>query len=318
MTPATAVTPTYSLVVPVYGNEATIEPLVSTVRALADRLPAPLELVVVVDGSPDRSHELLRKELATTGLTAQLLAHSRNFGSFAAVRTGLAAARGEYIAVMAADLQEPVELVEQFFAALAADQADVTVGVRRSRDDPSLVSLSSRVSWGFYRRLIQREMPAGGIDVFGCTAAVRDQLVELKERNSSLVGLLLWVGYRRLEIPYDRVARADGGRSGWTLAKRIKYLADGSFAFSSLPLRLFSIAGALGIVGGLAAAVVVFGFWAAGTIDVPGYTPLILSVLLLHSLTLFGLGVIGSYLWRTFENTKQRPNAIVAEREVFE
>lgn len=316
MTAAEAPAVEFSLVVPVYGNEGTIARVVAVVRELASTLPGRLELVVVVDGSLDRSEELVRAELAAGGLDAQLLTHSRNFGSFAAIRSGLAVARGRWLAVMAADLQEPVELVQAFFAALAEDRADVTVGVRRSRQDPALVSLSSRASWGFYRRLIQKEMPPGGIDVFGCTAAVRDQLLALPERNSSLVGLLLWIGFRRLEIPYDRVAR-DDGRSGWTFRNRVHYLADSAYAFSSLPLRLLTWMGALGTGAALVGSAVVFVAWLAGTINVPGYTPLILSVLLFHSLTLFGLGILGAYLWRTFENTKQRPGSIVAHREVF-
>src|SRR5665811_421831 len=126
----------YSVVVPVYGNEATLPALIERLKVMADGLDAPMEAVFVVDGSPDGSLLVLRKLLPMSGLAAQLVSHSRNFGSFAAIRTGFAAARGDYIAAMAADLQEPAELVEQFFEHLSSGEYDVAVGVRTGRDDP--------------------------------------------------------------------------------------------------------------------------------------------------------------------------------------
>ena len=108
---------TFSIVIPVYCNEPTLEALVDRLEALRPELPGELEAVFVVDGSPDQSHEFLQKRLARSPLVAQLLEHSRNFGAFVAIRTGLAHARGDYVGVMAADLQEPPELMIAFFDA---------------------------------------------------------------------------------------------------------------------------------------------------------------------------------------------------------
>jgi glycosyltransferase involved in cell wall biosynthesis len=128
----------YSVVVPVYGNEETLGAVIERLDTLASTLDGPLEAVFVVDGSPDGSLELLRKLLQEDHrFTAQLIALSRNFGSFNAVKTGLGAARGEVVAVMAADLQEPVSLIEEFFSGLASGEHDVAVGVRRARNDPA-------------------------------------------------------------------------------------------------------------------------------------------------------------------------------------
>ena len=185
----------YSVVVPVYGNEATIPALVERLGALTDWLDDSLEAVFVVDGSPDGSLPLLRRLLTEEArFEAQLITLSRNFGSFSAIRAGLAAAEGEYVAIMAADLQEPIELVRDFFAALSGGDHDVAVGVRAARSDPPLTMLASRMFWKLARSLGQPELPSGGADAFACTRQVASHLIRLDESHSSLIGLLYWVG----------------------------------------------------------------------------------------------------------------------------
>src|SRR5437762_11222792 len=144
----------YSLVVPVYCNEASITDLIAAVDRLDRALNHALEVVFVVDGSPDRSYERLDAALPASGLTAQLIALSRNFGSFSAVREGLAAARGDYVAIMAADLQEPEELILAFFHALANEPVDVALGARAGRDDPSATRIPSMLFWSLYRPFV--------------------------------------------------------------------------------------------------------------------------------------------------------------------
>ena len=204
-----------SVVVPVYKNEENVPPLLDAMAQLHDDLDGDLEVVFVVDGSPDESYRVLRDALPKSGLTAQLLLLSRNFGAFNAVKAGLRAARGECIAVMAADLQEPPELVREFHRILSTDEADVAVGVRAGRDDPWLSRRLSGFFWALYRRLVQPEIPPGGVDVFGVTRAVRDEVLKLEESNSSLIGILFWVGFRRAQVPYCR-RRRDIGKSAWT------------------------------------------------------------------------------------------------------
>src|SRR5690242_4139220 len=125
-------TPANSLVVPVYKNAQSIDPLVKTVAQLAEHVEGGLEAIFVIDGSPDDSRERLLKALAEAGLEARIVDHSRNFGSFAAIRTGMRLARGERIAVMAADLQEPPELITEFLRRLATGTVDVVAGERAS------------------------------------------------------------------------------------------------------------------------------------------------------------------------------------------
>jgi glycosyltransferase involved in cell wall biosynthesis len=308
---------TFSLIVPVYRNEKSIPELLEALVGANRALDGRLEVVFVVDGSPDRSAEILASKLPDFEVTSQLLLHSRNFGSFAAIRSGLASAQGRFFAVMAADLQEPPELVVEFFGALETGDVDVTVGTRMERDDPLRSRSSARLFWSLYRRFVQPEMPVGGIDVFGCNRAVRDRLLEFSEANSSLVGLLFWLGFRRREFPYRRRASRNE-ESGWTFARKVRYLFDSAFAFSDLPIRLLILAGALGLVVSLGFGAVVLMARLLDWITVPGYAAIVVTIIFFGALNTLGLGIVGSYLWRAFENTKQRPGAVVMSSTRFE
>lgn len=306
----------YSLVIPVYKNEATLPDLVASLVALSIQLDQKLEAVFVVDGSPDRSHAILRRELEASGLPAQLISLSRNFGSFAAIRMGLEVARGPYFAVLAADLQEPPELAARFFRQLEGGEVDVVVGVREARGDPWLSTISSRLFWSAYRRAIQPEVPQGGVDVFGCNLVVRNALLKLGESNSTLIGLLFWLGFRRAEVSYVRRPRAVG-KSAWSFGRKVRYLLDSCFALTDLPINLIMAVGVFGLFVSLTLSIAVFGAWLAGAISVQGYTPLALLILNAFAATILALGVIGSYVWRTYENTKNRPLYVPMAHEYF-
>jgi polyisoprenyl-phosphate glycosyltransferase len=306
----------YSLIIPVYKNQATIPRLLEILEELNDRLDHRLEVVLIVDGSPDQSHTLLHEALASCRFTAELVALSRNFGSFAAIKLGLSIARGLYFAVMSADLQEPPELVIEFFRSLEAEPIDITLGVRTERDDPALSKVSANLYWGMYRKLVQREMPTGGIDIFGCNVRVRDALVALEETNTSLVGQVLWLGFRRKQVPYRRLPRPEG-KSAWTFHRKLRYMFDSIFSFTDLPLVLLTIVGSVGMAFCIVLSAVILISWALGAIPVPGYTPIILAIFFSTFCQLFGLGVIGAYLWRAYENTKRRPAFIPMIRESF-
>ena len=307
----------YSVIVPVYGNADTLSELVDTLVALSKILDDAMEAVFVVDGSPDNSLSLLQGLLSESRLCAQLITHSRNFGAFPAIRTGLAAARGDYVAVMAADLQEPPELCQRFFDALGAGEADVVVGRREGRNDPTSSSAFSAAYWRFYTRFVVRDIPAGGVDIFACTSEVAEHLLALSESHTSLVSQLYWVGFRRLEVPYERRARTSG-RSGWTFRKKATYMLDSIFAFTNIPITLVIAVGLVSNVLTAIASLAVLVAWAAGAITVPGYTPLMLVVLLSTTGLMTAIGVVGLYVWRTFENTKGRPATITMRHEFFE
>ncbi|KQR85477.1 glycosyl transferase [Burkholderia sp. Leaf177] len=301
----------YSVVVPVYKNEASIGRLVEAISNMNRELNGEMEAVFVVDGSPDRSFEYLRNAIDSVDFPVQLIAHSRNFGSFPAIRTGLAAARGQYFGVMAADLQEPPELLVAFFTALSADECDVVIGTRVARDDPFMSRLASGIFWGLYRRLVVRDMPEGGVDVFGCNRAFRDQLLMLEESRSSLIALIFWLGFRRKLCGYERQVRQEG-KSAWTLRKKIDYMMDSIFAFTDYPIRMLIRLGAIGSFVSILLGIVVLVARLSGAITVPGYAATVLVVLVLGGLNLLGIGLVGTYAWRAYENSKQRPLAVVS------
>jgi glycosyltransferase involved in cell wall biosynthesis len=305
-----------SLVIPVYRNEGSIPSLLDAMDGLRAQVVGDFEVVFVVDGSPDRCYELLREQLPSRSFESQLVLLSRNFGSFAAIRTGLRAARGERFAVMAADLQEPPSLVLEMDAALREEPLDVVVGVRESRGDPLLTRIPSQVFWSLYRRYVVPEMPKGGVDVFGCNVAFRDTLLTLDERHSSLVAQLFWLGFRRRSIGYMRRER-EHGRSAWTFSRKLSYMMDSIFAFTDLPIRiLMRVGGVTMSVAALFGLVVAWGRL-SGAIQVPGYAMTIIAIVFLGAVNLFGLGIVGSYAWRTYENTKARPIAIPMRMERF-
>jgi polyisoprenyl-phosphate glycosyltransferase len=299
-----------SLVIPVYRNEESLPRLLSELERLRTIVAGEFEVVFVVDGSPDRCFEILRERLPHAGFRSQLLGLSRNFGSFAAISAGMARARGAYIAVMAADLQEPIELANQFYKLLDAGGADIAFGVRGRRSDPRLSTLASNVFWGLYRRFVIPEMPAGGVDVFACTAEVRDHVLQLHGVDSNLVALLFWVGFRREFVVYERLKRLEG-RSAWTLAKKVRYSVNSVFNFSDLPIRVLLYAGTISLVLALVTSAVVIVAKLRGNIPVPGYTPTVLAILFFGALTSIGFGIVGQYLWLGLQISRRRPNYIV-------
>lgn len=305
-----------SLIVPVYRNEEGLDELLAAVAQIGAGESHGFECVFVIDGSPDLSYEKLRGSLPLQPFSSQLVLLSRNFGSFAAIRAGLQAGCGDCFAVMAADLQEPPELVAAMSRVLHADEADVAIGLRNSRRDPLPARLLARLYWGLYRRYVVLDMPRGGVDIFGCNRPFRDSLLKLRERHSSLVAQVFWLGFRRHYIPYDRRARVHG-KSAWSFRRKFEYMLDSVFAFTDLPIRvllrtglLISVSSALFSVGLITARLI-------GYIDVPGYVMTMIAIVFFGALNLFALGVVGSYAWRAYENSKQRPMHVVLTRHAW-
>ncbi|PMU87011.1 MULTISPECIES: glycosyltransferase family 2 protein [Pseudomonas] len=306
-----------TLVIPVYKNEGSIQDLLKAVTSLNSKLEGALEVVFVVDGSPDQCFELLRDALPSQSFVSKLILLSKNFGSFMAIRTGLQYGSGSRFAVMAADLQEPPELVEAMDRILRTEPIDVVVGAREGREDPLLSRMASRLFWGFYRRYVVPEIPPGGIDMFGCNLAFRDTLLTLEERHSSLIAQIFWLGFRRKCITYARIQR-EHGKSAWTFRKKVNYLMDSVFSFTDLPIRILTRVGSIGAGSAALLGIVVAFAKLNGMIQVPGYAMLMLTVTFLGCANLMGLGIVGSYAWRTYENTKKRPLAIPMRIESYE
>jgi hypothetical protein len=171
--------------------------------------------------------------------------------------------------------------------------------------------------WSLYRRYVLPEMPPGGVDIFACNRAFRDQLLQLEESHSSLVAQVFWLGFRRKTISYTRRERQHG-KSAWTFRKKLSYLMDSVFAFTDLPIRALIRGGALAtLLSALIGVIVVVGRL-TGQIAVPGYAATMLVIVFFGALNLLALGILGSYAWRAYENTKARPLHVVLRTHAFD
>jgi glycosyltransferase involved in cell wall biosynthesis len=305
-----------SIVIPVYKNEESLDRLLPALERVTAACLEPVEVVLVVDGSPDRCTEILRERLPHAAFASRLVMLSRNFGSFNAIRAGLDVGQGDTFAVLAADLQEPPELALRFHEILSNGDVDIAFGVRASRSDPWASEAASRLFWAIYRRLVLPELPPGGVDMFGCTRAVRDRLVELREPNSNLIALLFWLGFRRAYVPYERQPRREG-TSAWTLGKKLRYCFDSVFNFTDLPIRLLLGVGVVGTLTAVVYAIVLLTARLTGRVEVPGYTAIALAVTFFGSITSLGLGILGQYLWLVLQNTRGRPGYLIERVEEF-
>jgi len=305
-----------SLVIPVYRNEENLDRLLAEISSLRQRLQDDLEVVFVVDGSPDRSLEILRERLPKEPLLSRLVSLSRNFGPFSAILAGMAEGTGDHFAVMAADLQEPPDLVLQFHQILKSDTADVVFGCRSKRSDPWLSDVASSLFWLIYRKLVVKDMPKGGVDMFACSREVRDHLLQFREVNTNLIALLFWMGFRRQFIEYERAPR-HAGVSAWTFAKKLEYCLNSIFNFTDLPVRFLLIAGSMGSALAVVAGLIVLITRLRGQVPVPGYTVIVLSTLFFGGLITFGLGILGQYLWLALQNARGRPKYLIVKSERY-
>ena len=304
-----------SVVVPVYHNELNLPHLFERLVALGNANPQHgFEFVFVDDGSKDRSYEVL-EGLSIEDRRVRIVKLSRNFGSSAAVLAGLTYACGDCVAVIAADLQDPPELITQMLESWEGGKK-VVLAARRGRDDPWSTKLLSGVFYWLFRRLANGDMPAEGFDFLLVDKRVARLLVEMQERNAYLMGLVLWLGFERDMIYYTRRKR-ELGKSRWTLGKRVKYFIDSFAAFSYVPVRLASVLGfALAAVGLVYAMGVLLNRLLWHT-QVPGWTSLMVVVLIVSGTQLTMLGVLGEYLWRTLEAARNRPPFVVDQTVGF-
>ncbi len=300
-----------TLIIPVYKNIENLPDLLEALENLWHALNNSLNVTFVVDASPDDSEAYLLKHLPSKPFPSIVIRHSRNFGSFAAIRTGLEHSDGDYFAVMAADLQEPPTLIKNVFESLESGEADVVLCHRTSRSDPYLSKLFSNAYWAIYRKWLFPEIPSGGVDIFGCTLQVKSSIARFTETRSSLIGQLMWVGYRRKCIGYERAPRKHGV-SAWTIRKKVNYFLDSIFAFSDLPIHFLLLAGLLGSVLSLLLPTTLWVCSLVGLCTLSDHSVTLFAISFFGSLNLLGLGIVGTYAQRAYDNSKGRPVSIVS------
>ena len=271
-------------------------------------------LVLIDDGSSDSTVSVIRAwQQDHPNAPVTLLALTRNFGKEAAMLAGLDYANRRCAAAILidSDLQHPPERIPTMVAAWR-DGAEVVTAVRDDRDEESLMKVAT-ASW-FYRvfnRLVDSiQLQEGAGDFRLLSAPVVEAVTQMREATRFSKGLMPWTGYRSVEIPYSRVARA-GGSSSWSSLKLWRYALDGIFSFSVKPLKVWGVIGVLiSCVSFLYAALIVLRTLLFGS-DLPGYASLIVAILFLGGIQLIGIGVLGEYIGRIYIDVKRRPHYFI-------
>ncbi len=301
----------FSIVVPVYYNASSLADLLLEMQAVADKNPDDdFEFIFVDDGSGDHSFAVL-DALAQSEPRMRVIKLSRNFGSNPAIMAGLSQAKGDAVAAIAADLQDPPALIHDMLG-LWYEGNKVVIAARRERADPFPTSLLSDSFYKLFRRYALKTMPERGFDFFLIDRQVCGLINNIQENNAYLMGLILWLGFEPYVLYYDRQARAKKyGQSMWSLTRKFKYFVDSFVAFSYFPIRLASGLGILFSLFGLMYATwVIFARLALG-IEAEGWASLMIVVLIAAGVQMLILGIIGEYMWRNLDETRRRPRFII-------
>ena len=183
---------------------------------------------------------------------------------------------------------------------------NVVIATRADREEPFIQKVLSGLYASIMQKLALHNMPKGGFDSFLIDRQVIDVLVKMQEKNTSLMSQILWCGFKTGSVSYTRLKRTTG-KSRWTLSKKIKLAIDSILSFSYFPVRFISTIGILSSLGALIASIVIICLKFTGTIDVEGYTSIILLILFCFGVVMFSLGVLGEYIWRAFDASRKRP-----------
>lgn len=303
-----------SIIVPVYYNE---ENLLSLYTDLKDKVLTKLdidyEIVFVDDGSKDNSYSIM-KELAKLDNKIVLVKLSRNFGEHSAILAGLSKCSGDCAVRKAADLQEPSEMILDMLKKYKEGNK-VVLAVRTDRDDPLTQKMFSNLYAFLMRKFALKNYPKGGFDSFLIDRQIIDLLVQMKEKNTSLMGQVVWAGFKTASVPYTRLKR-EKGKSRWTLSKKFKLVYDSFLGFSYFPIRFISGVGAISCIISFIWLLIILIRKITGKIDVEGYTSLLILMLLSFGIIMFSIGTIGEYIWRMFDATRNRPPFIIDKQDV--
>jgi len=302
----------YSIIIPVYYNEGSIEKTFNILKENVISINKELncELILVDDGSKDNSFNEIAALKEKHPDLIKAIKFTRNFGQVAAIYAGYQYARGKCIINISADLQDPPELINEMLSYHLKDKYEIVICTRESREDTYFERKTSNLFYWLMKRLSFPNLPSGGFDFVLISDKVKNIILEKIEANPFWQGQLLWSGHRIKFIPYRRRER-EIGKSRWTFSKKIKYLIDGVTSYSYFPLRLMSGIGSLvALVGFLYAIVIIFARIFSNTVP-HGWAPIMVVVLLLSGVQMLMIGVVGEYLWRVLDQVRNRQPYII-------
>lgn len=295
-----------TIVTPAFNEEQNLPRLHARLKSIEREFGGNFEWVIVDDHSRDRTFQVA-SAIAAADPRVRVFRLARNSGSHNAVFCGLRQARGSCMVLIAADLQDPPEVIPEMLAVWRSE-AQVVWGVRASAPQTSFGGrLAARLYYHAMRRWIGLDsMAPNGADMVLLDRAVIDALLEFGERNLSIFALIAWMGFRQNSILYQKQDRTHGV-SGWTFSKKLKLAIDSVTSFSFLPVRFFSGIGILFALLGFAYAGITMGRSLFYGSPVEGWSSLMVAVLVIGGVQLLMLGVLGEYLWRTLDEVRARP-----------
>lgn len=302
----------FSIVIPVYYNEGALTGTMASLleEVIRPNAPRTCEVIFVDDGSGDRSLAELLQIREQHPAIVRIAKLTRNFGQLAAVKAGMAMARGKCLVVLSADGQDPVGLINEMIAAFFDDGCEIVVCHRDGRDESYEKIITSRIFYWLMRRLSFPQMPRGGFDYFLLSRRTTQHVLACNEVHGFLQGQILATGFKTKFIGYRRRER-EIGTSRWTFGKKLTYLIDGVVGYSFAPIRAMSAIGLLAAVSGFIYAVVIVIKWLSYSHPVEGWVPIMCVLLVMGGLQMLMAGIAGEYLWRTLAQVRQRKAYII-------
>jgi polyisoprenyl-phosphate glycosyltransferase len=306
-----------SVVVPCMNEEEGLRQTHARLVNLLQEAPVNFEIVYVDDGSSDSTADVLR-ELQAPDERVRVIRFSRNFGHQVAITAGIEHASGDAVVIIDADLQDPPEVILEFLARWQ-DGYDVVYGVRTERDGESVFKrLSAKIFYRFFTRMSDTRMPLDTGDFRLMDRRVVDALISMPERDRFVRGMVSWLGFSQVAVPYHRASRV-AGTTKFSLFKMIRFALDGIFSFSILPLRVATWVGftasAVSVIGIIVVLLERF-FQVPGLVK--GWSSAVIGELFIGGVQLVCLGIIGEYVGRIYGEAKRRPLYVVRERMGFE
>ena len=304
--------PKYSLIIPIYNEEETIPELYRRVSDVMDSLDDSVELILINDGSRDRSLKLMR-ELQERDARVCYISFARNFGHQAAVTAGLNFARGQVIVVLDADLQDPPELIPKMIDSWQAGYHVVYAQRTKRKKESWFKRLTAYVFYRLLRRLADVDIPADTGDFCLMDRQVVDLLNSMPERNRYIRGLRAWIGFRQTAVKFERDPRF-AGEVKYTFKKSLALAVNSLVSFSKIPLRISTYLGLFSALIALLMALLVL-YWRLQQPDSPvtGLATILIAVFFLGSVQLISIGILGEYIGRIYEEVKGRPAYTIAE-----
>ena len=302
-----------SLIVPCYNEAENIAAFQDAVIAAFESCGYDYEIVYINDGSKDATLHNLKKLYAAQKCPTKVISFSRNFGKEAGIYAGLEYADGEYISLIDADLQQRPEIVRDMVKILDEEpEYDVVAAYQDRRGEGKVLSFFKKSFYAIINKLSKVQLQPDASDFRTFRRSVRDSILQLAEYHRFSKGIFAWVGYNTKFIPYTACER-HAGTTKWNFWKLLNYAIEGIIGYSTAPLRLATILGGFTAFASMIYLIVVVLQKLIWGIAVPGYASIIVLILLLGGIQLVCIGIIGEYVGRTFEQSKDRPVYITKE-----